>query len=266
MYQRCPKCGAMAYARSLYDDGYYCFPRQGGCGEKFPPPLEWDNGLLHCKIGANKFLRNTIECFSHGPYYAVRYGKSDRLSKLILEIKNSFLDLTEQQVRRARDEISSIVSADLDKLVQLDNQFKKSRPVVLAVPRSKPDCYWHTSQLQFRVALSLAIKKSKLVVKGSSEKWIVDGVDWIQRVVETKTTHKRRMLSGENSGPDPYPGITRDTCQMRGNVKGASIILVDDIYTADVGIDEDCVQFLLDNGASSVLLYTLGKTTVPEGK
>ena len=264
MYQRCPKCGAVAYARSLYDDGYYCFPRQGGCGEKFPPPLEWYMGLLCCKIGANRFLRNTIECFSHGPYYAVRHGKGDRLSKLILEIKNSFLESTEQQVRRVCDEISSIVSADLDKLVQRDDRFKKDRPVVMAVPRSKPDGCWHASQLQFRVALSLAIKKSRLVVKGGSEKWIIDAVDWIQRVAETKTTHKRRIADGKNNGPDPYPGITRDTCQIRKSVRGRPIVLVDDIYTADVGIDEDCAQFLLDNGASSVLLYTLGKTTMPE--
>lgn len=41
---------------------------------------------------------------------------------------------------------------------------------------------------------------------------------------------------------------------------GKNIILIDDIYTECKGIDEDCIQFLLDYGARNVILYTLGMT------
>ena len=39
-----------------------------------------------------------------------------------------------------------------------------------------------------------------------------------------------------------------------------NIVLVDDIYTAGVGIDEDGVQALLDAGATSVIMYAFGCT------
>lgn len=211
-------------------------------------------------------MRTEVDCFSHGPYYAARYEKHDELSRLILEVKNSFQSVEERRVFCARDEIARIASADLDKLVQMDDHFKKNRPILVAVPRSKPDHYWSALQLQFRPALSLAIKKSAIVAKGTKEKWIVDGIGWIQRVVETKTTHKRKITDVENNGSEPYPGIAKDTCRLLGDVRGKSIILVDDIYTADIGIDEDCLQFLLDNGAASVVLYTLGRTTSLENR
>ena len=37
-------------------------------------------------------------------------------------------------------------------------------------------------------------------------------------------------------------------------------ILIDDLYTASVNIDEDAIQALFDNGARSVIFYSLGKT------
>ena len=67
-------------------------------------------------------------------------------------------------------------------------------------------------------------------------------------------------MSGD--GDMPYPGITNDTCRLSGSVSGRNVILVDDIYTKTVNIDEDCCQFLLDNGAKSVTLYTICKTMI----
>ena len=43
-------------------------------------------------------------------------------------------------------------------------------------------------------------------------------------------------------------------------VKGKVVILVDDIYTPKVNIDEDCAQALLDEGAKRVILYVIGRT------
>ena len=39
-----------------------------------------------------------------------------------------------------------------------------------------------------------------------------------------------------------------------------NVILVDDIYTEDVFVAEDCIQTLLDLGAKSVILYVIAKT------
>jgi len=43
-------------------------------------------------------------------------------------------------------------------------------------------------------------------------------------------------------------------------VKGKVVILVDDIYTPKVNVDEDCAQALLDAGAKRVILYVIGYT------
>lgn len=58
----------------------------------------------------------------------------------------------------------------------------------------------------------------------------------------------------------PYPGITKATCTISEEVRGKDILLIDDLYTEGVNIDEDAIQALLDNGAVSVIFYSLGKT------
>ena len=44
------------------------------------------------------------------------------------------------------------------------------------------------------------------------------------------------------------------------HVKGKDILLIDDVYTKSINIDEDAIQVLLDKGARSVLFYCIGKT------
>ena len=81
----------------------------------------------------------------------------------------------------------------------------------------------------------------------------------ISRTRNTKTTHNWRLEN--NNGDMPYKGITKDTCTIDENaIKGKDIILVDDIYTEDVNVAEDCIQTLLDIGAKSVKLYVIAKT------
>ena len=63
-----------------------------------------------------------------------------------------------------------------------------------------------------------------------------------------------------NDGPLPYKGITKDTCSISNDVNGKDILLIDDIYTHGVDIDEDAIQALLDKGAKSVIFYAIGKT------
>jgi len=63
-----------------------------------------------------------------------------------------------------------------------------------------------------------------------------------------------------NNGDTPYPGITISTCDIASDVRGKDILLIDDIYTKTINIDEDAIQALLDSGATSVHFYAIGRT------
>ena len=63
-----------------------------------------------------------------------------------------------------------------------------------------------------------------------------------------------------NDGSVPYVGITNATCNISDDVIGKDILLIDDIYTRTVNIDEDAIQSLIDKGANSVSFYAIGKT------
>jgi len=64
----------------------------------------------------------------------------------------------------------------------------------------------------------------------------------------------------KDNGDLPYPGITKKTCSISNEIKGKDILLIDDIYTKTVNVDEDAIQALLDNGAKSVYFYAVVKT------
>jgi len=58
-----------------------------------------------------------------------------------------------------------------------------------------------------------------------------------------------------------FPRITKATCHINADmVRDKVVILVDDIYTPKVNVDEDCAQALLDAGAKRVILYVIGRT------
>lgn len=250
-YEICPKCGARAYARSLYS-GYYCFPKQGGCGTQFPAQIQEINGIYRFTVTANTYLKRDITAYFHDYYISTRNG-GGAFSSLILAIKSHGTESTKKA-------IAKIIKEDLDKIIDNHDDYCKEQPIVIAVPRSKPDAFWQSQELQFRPAISLGLKNSNHIVQDSDEKWMIDGTQYITRTEATQTTHKALLNDPTNTGPEPYPGITRDTCQLGGDISGKKIILIDDIYTENKGIDEDCIQFLLDNGAVDVILYTLGRT------
>ena len=89
----------------------------------------------------------------------------------------------------------------------------------------------------------------------------IDGTSFIQRHTNTKTTHLRNPIEGyNNDGAKPYIGITNATCSISNNIIGKNILLIDDIYTRTVNIDEDAIQALISKGANSVAFYAIGKT------
>ena len=128
-------------------------------------------------------------------------------------------------------------------------------PVLMAVPRSKSGmCNW---QLGFKAAVRTTVKALQ-----DSNLPVVDGTDFIFRHTSTKMTHLRKPVSNfENTGSEPYPGITKDTCDIQNeSIKGRTVILIDDIYTKTVNVDEDCIQALYDAGAARVVFYAVAYT------
>ena len=88
----------------------------------------------------------------------------------------------------------------------------------------------------------------------------VDGTGFIRRHTNTRTTHLRNPVRNYiNDGQLPYPGITEQTCEISHNVTRRNILLIDDIYTPDVNIDEDAINAMINMGACTVTFYSIGK-------
>ena len=137
-------------------------------------------------------------------------------------------------------------------LPQILQELQLSTLTVCVVPRAKADDSYRANQLLFKSTIKTVVNK----LNGFE-----DGTEFIVRHTNTKTTHLRKPIEEYvNDGDEPYPGITDDTCNILSNVQGKNILLIDDIYTQTVNIDEDAIQVLLDCGANSVVFYAVAKT------
>lgn len=144
--------------------------------------------------------------------------------------------------------------SNLQKIL-LEDLMNFSNLTVCIVPRAKAENTYSRNQLLF-----------KSTVKGMiNELNLHDGTNYIIRHTDTKTTHLNSHITRwdgsifKNDGDEPYKGITVDTCTISDDVEGKNILLIDDIYTNGVNIDEDVIQALLHNGAKSVLFYAVAK-------
>lgn len=141
----------------------------------------------------------------------------------------------------AKNKVKEILTKDL---IEIKKNYD-SKLTICIVPRSKPLAMYNDNQLKFSEAI-------KEFVNEHTE--FYDGTNYIQRAIETPATHLTRDYSSVTVG------ITKETCNISDEVNGKDIILIDDIYTGSVNIIEDAIQALFDNGAKSVILYTVGKT------
>ena len=189
-------------------------------------------------IYANQYLQQNIEGYYHTSY--VRYGNPGNPDYLN-DLKNTFNDFSKEKLDNAISQLYNVLKTDL-------SQFSKSLTICV-VPRSKAENTYSHNQLLFK----------KVVQHVINELGFNNGSNYIIRHTDTKTTHLAHTQYGGN-GDMPYPGITKNTCNISSKVKNKDILLVDDIYTNGVNIDEDAIQALLDNGAKSVVFYSVGKT------
>ena len=197
-----------------------------------------------------RFLTKQIDGYYHSDYHG---GNSElretkgTVENIITTLKNQFQDKSNHTLKEAGNSLIQILKKDLPQILQKTG---KQNLTVCVIPRAKAEDTYSANQLVFKKAVKFTIGK----LTGFS-----DGTDYIVRHTNTRTTHLDKSGYG-GDGDLPYPGITSKTCTISADVKGKNIILIDDLYTESINIDEDAIQALLDNGAASVVFYSLGKT------
>jgi hypothetical protein len=142
----------------------------------------------------------------------------------------------------AQDSLYKVLEQDLPVIANSS----RNKFTICVVPRSKCNHNYQPTQLLFIDT----IKKFLL----NNVNLFNDGTDYISRVIDTPTTHITHDYESVEIG------VTKKTCDISTNIKGKDILLIDDIYTKSVNIDEDAIQAIYDNGANSVIFYALGKT------
>ena len=194
-----------------------------------------------------KFLNCDTTAFYHADYngggaWAVR----DTIENMIWTLKND-VDAFPERLPRAAQQLYDLISRDLPQILQ---QSGKTRLTICVVPRSKREDYYREDQRLFREIISLAVSRLPNFENGTK---------YIIRHTNTRTTHLDRKGEG-GDGNLPYPGITNETCTISDLVRAKDILLIDDLYTKSVNIDEDAIQVLHDKGARSVIFYSVGRT------
>jgi len=195
-------------------------------------------------ITANHFLNRSIRSFYHTNYVGYnKPGNPDYINKL----KNTFNSENIQVLRDAEETLKVVLRDDLAAIKRMLNLPSLT---ICVIPRAKAENSYGVKQLLFKSA----------VCETAQQLGYKDGGQYIVRVKNTKTTHLKYCHYIQNDGRLPYKGITNDTCLFSSEIAGKDILLVDDIYTLTVNIDEDCIQALLDRGARSVTFYAVSKT------
>lgn len=201
--------------------------------------------------GYRQCLNQDIKAFYHGTYQGGigRHRIDGTIENLICTFKNDITPYAENILCRVVRELVGILKTDLPQISSICN-CKNLR--VCVVPRAKKESSYRPDQQYLRATIQYVVKQ----LPGFE-----DGTHDIMRHTDTLTTHRSRSGNG-GDGESPYVGITRDTCTISSDVNGKDVLLIDDLYTKTVNIDEDCIQALLDQGARSVIFYSLGKTVL----
>lgn len=199
-------------------------------------------------IVRNNYLAKNIHGFYHTDFGGIDLpGNPNFLYKLKNDPHHNW---PASRLEEAQGELFQVLLNDLPNIL---TQIGKKELTVCVVPRAKAEGTYRANQLLFKATIKSAINRL-----GNN---FSDGTNFVVRHTNTKTTHLRRPIDGfVNDGSDPYPGISSDTCHLSANIRGRDILLIDDIYTKTVNIDEDMIQALLNCGANSVTFYAIGHT------
>lgn len=198
----------------------------------------------------NDYLKTPIHSWYHSEYHGGISWKKGTIENMICTIKNEryikanddpdLLDATSKLYEILRFDIQNLINNYAD-------EFGDCSITICTVPRAK--IKYQPQQLLFKDTIKRVI----------SDLSLNDGTDYLIRKIDTRTTHRDKWGYGGN-GRLPYIGITKETCDISPQVKGKIILLIDDVYTRSINIDEDAIQALLDNGADKVFFYSVGYT------
>lgn len=202
-------------------------------------------------IEKNDFLKQDIQGYFHTIYHSMYYNNTDTLH--INKLKNDTLSFSIEELRDAGAKLLQNLNDDIPIILNEHNQ----NFTICIIPRAKIESIYQKTQLLFKEVINTFVRNFNQTQKIFS---LENGTNYIIRIKNTKTTHLRNIIgSYENTGDKPYVGISKDTCSFSPFIKGKNILLIDDLYTKSINIDEDMIQALLDNGAKSVIFYSIGK-------
>lgn len=198
-------------------------------------------------LEANQFLSRDVAGYFHTGFYGFAHPENPNF---LYRLKNDpHHNWSQQDLQSAVDALSKVIHNDFPEILR-QTQFDSL--TVCVVPRAKADNTYCSDQLLFRATIG---------AYAGSTPGFRDGSTFILRHTNTRTTHLKKPVDGfNNDGKMPYPGIARDTCNFSSQILGSNILLIDDIYTRTVNIDEDMVQALFDSGARSIVFYAIGNT------
>lgn len=201
-------------------------------------------------IEQNRFLTRNVNAFYHHDYTGGEWRNQGTIESYIVTLKNTFQNESDLKLNSAIQKIKEILLVDLPQVLRITGIV---RPTVVVVPRAKVENTYIPKQLLFKQTINDLVNST-----GN----LINGTNFIIRHTNTFTTHLR-YANVQNDGQTPNqfgPGITQNTCHISTNVRGRDILLIDDLYTRTVNVDEDAIQALFDNGANNVIFYSIGKT------
>ena len=193
-------------------------------------------------------LTRDVLGFYHDDYHGGGRWKIDgTMENLICTLKNDRVKYSESVLQDSMKRLGDILKEDLPAVLR---ELRYSSIRVCVVPRSKSELHLKEDEKLFRQTVQNVVKQTFR---------LEDGTHDIIRHTNTRTTHSNKSGNG-GDGDMPYVGITNDTCDISDAVIGKVVLLIDDLYTKSVNIDEDCIQALLDKGAKEVVFYSVGRT------
>ena len=196
-------------------------------------------------------LKKDIIAFYNSDYLGGgNWCKEGTIENLICTFKNDITRYSQNILSDAITRLDKILTTDLKDILSFCHNNGLPSLRVCVVPRSKREEIYRPDQQYLRATVQNAVKRIPC---------LEDGTHDIIRHTDTCTTHLSRSGNGGN-GEMPYIGITKDTCLISDEIIGKFVLLIDDLYTRTVNIDEDCIQALLDEGAKGVIFYSIGKT------
>ncbi len=194
-------------------------------------------------IDSNRFLSRNVRAFYNCDYIGMSNpGNPTFINALKNDFGKNFVFAC-GHIYRLDDACNTLDKILCEDLPQIKRELGVADLTVCVIPRSKAEISYPSNKLMMKQTIRNVVNRLGMR----------DGADYVYRVSDTPTTHYEGAAG-------IYPGITRDSCELSSEIRGKDILLIDDIYTKTVNVDEDCLQALFDAGARSVAFYSIGRT------